>query len=113
MLRSLVLSLAVTLAVELAAGWLLGLRRGREMAVVALMNVVTNPPVVTVSTLARFFIPPDHRWALIVALELAAFSVEALIIHKALGRSRRGSLGLSGALNGSSYLIGALISRLI
>ena len=46
MLTSLVMSLALTLALEELFALIWGLRGRRELGVVALVNVLTNPPVV-------------------------------------------------------------------
>jgi len=46
MLKMFVVSLALTLAFELAFALLWGLRSRRELAIVALVNVLTNPAVV-------------------------------------------------------------------
>lgn len=46
MLTSLVMSLALTLALEELFALLWGLRGRRELGTVALVNVLTNPPVV-------------------------------------------------------------------
>ena len=113
MLISLGLSLAVTLLSELPLAWLLGLRKGRELAVAALMNVMTNPPLVFTANLTRLFLPPGQWRLLVLGLELAAFAAEALVLRLALERSWRRSLAGSAALNLGSYLAGALVSGLL
>ena len=76
-LRSLGISLGLTLAVELAAARLAG-KRGRALAVVVLVNVLTNPPVVlTVLLWRRCGLP--HRMLLIAALELLAVLTEGAV----------------------------------
>lgn len=111
-IRALVKALLITLAAEEAAAWLLGLRSRRAAAVVALMNVMTNPVVAFAAALARKLLPPGPRLALLAGLELGAFAAEALVLHKVLDLPWRRALALSAALNLSSYLMGELIAYL-
>ena len=73
-LLSLGISLALTLAIELAAARI-ALRRGRALAVVALVNVLTNPPVVLTALLWQRYGLPGLP-LLIAALELGAVLTE-------------------------------------
>ena len=106
LLRSLFTCLALTLALELGAAWLLGVRRGRDFLL--LLLVLTNPPLVLTLDLYYFAhgMPP---WYLIAVLEAAAVAVEALLLHRRLTYSRIPPLLLSFLLNATSFLGGLLL----
>ena len=102
-------SLALTLAVEL--GFALICRyRGPVLALVALVNVLTNPLVVQAALLWRYYALPGYA-AAIAALELLAVWLEGLIYQKSrLGISRPDVFSL--AANVLSFGLGLLL-RLI
>ena len=108
LLRSLFTCLALTLALELGAAWLLGVRRGRDFLLLLLVNVLTNPPLVLTLDLYYFAhgMPP---WYLIAVLEAAAVAVEALLLRRRLTYSRIPPLLLSFLLNATSFLGGLLL----
>ena len=107
MLTSLLLSLALTLAIELPLAFLLGVRKGLDLLCVFLVNVVTNPALVLILNLVSMKGVP--LWYLIAILELGAMATEALFYHKCLSRCPLHPLLLSLILNGSSYLGGCLL----
>lgn len=110
MLRSILLSLGLTLLLELPAAWLLGLRKKEDLLLVALVNIFTNPLVVlTLNLYVRFagFPPP---WTLILPLEIFAVTAEWLIYRKGLSHAPLSPFVLSLILNGISYFGGLLLS---
>lgn len=110
MIESLLLSLSVTLCAELAAAWLLKLRSHRALAVVALMNVMTNPPLVFTLNLARKFIPLLAYRVLTAGLEAGAVLLEALVLRHCLDLPPKKALGMSVLLNLCSYCTGWLLN---
>ncbi len=108
MLESLAVSLALTLALELGFALVWGLRGRRELAVVALVNCLTNPPVVllhhtAVSTLGWGNVPVT------AALELAAVLVEWRC-YKACSEQLKRPLLFAVLANAFSYGAGRIIS---
>ncbi len=107
-MRSLLLSLGLTLTIELGAAFLCGVRARRDFLLIFLVNVLTNPPLVL--TLDLFYLakgmPP---WYLIAALELAAVGVEGLLFRRRLQYTRVPPLCLSLFLNAVSFLGGLLL----
>lgn len=73
LLLSLAVSLVLTLALELAFALAWGLRR-RDLGLVALMNVMTNPAAVTLHFLIRYLLGWTSLWwtALLEALAVLA-----------------------------------------
>ena len=107
MLISLALSLGLTLVIEVPLAFLFGLRKSTDLLCVALVNVVTNPPLVLILNLC--FLHSAPPWYLIAGLEAAAVAVEALFYRKCLTRCPLHPLLLSLILNGISYLGGCLL----
>ena len=106
MLTSVALSLGLTLAIEVPLAFLFGIRKGTDLLCVALVNVVTNPPLVLILNL--YFLHGTPPWYLIALLEVAAVGVEALFYRKCLSRCPLRPLLFSLILNGISYLGGCL-----
>ena len=83
LVRLLATTLAATIALELPlAVVLFGVRGRREMAVVALAQVATNPLVELLCVMVRWHLSlplTDPAWAALLAAELAAVVVESLL----------------------------------
>lgn len=107
-LESLMRSLLLTLAVELGIAWLIGVRKRKDLALVALVNVLTNPPLVLILDLVYVFDRDHLHWYLIAALELAAVCIEALLYRNRLEFKRISPWQISLLLNGISYFGGWL-----
>src|SRR5574340_44077 len=104
----LVVAAATAIAVETAVAALSGVR-GRALALIAGLNLVTN---VSLNLFLRSLgaLPPP--WALIVPLELAVVLVEWAVLMALLRRSGWAparTLGLSAFMNVMSYLAGAVV----
>jgi hypothetical protein len=106
LVKSLVVSLAFTLAAELLFALLLG-KRGKDLALVSLVNILTNPPVVLLYFLASAYTALSPA-LLKASLEIAAVLVEAFCYRKYGGNFRRPLLFSLGA-NAFSFGLGELI----
>ena len=83
LILTMVLSLALTEAVELCTAWVLQLRNRKGLEIVALVNLLTNPVVVLLSVLIPRYSSAEISYgALVAALELWAWLTEALIYRK-------------------------------
>lgn len=106
-MKSLLLSLLLTLVLELPFAWIWGLRK-RDLAVVVIMNMITNPLVVLWHHVTL-------KFGLIVSVllpEIAAVTAEALILVK-FGRSVYRPVLLAICLNVFSYCAGWLLQYLL
>ena len=108
MLMSLVLSLGLTLLLELGTALLLGLRGGRDLLAVGLVNVVTNPVVVLILNLFLYLRGAAAPWYLVAILEFSAVLVEGLLFSLCLSGRRLHPFLLSLILNAISYVGGLL-----
>lgn len=111
MLTALAVSLALTLALEelFALAW--GLRGRRELALVALANCLTNPPVVLLHATATAL----WRWPALpvtAALEAAAVLTEWRC-YRAFSDQLRRPLLFALAANAFSYGMGWAMQRLL
>lgn len=111
--------LVLTVVMECAAAWLLGIRGRRNMLRVALVQLLTNPLVLSVVALAlRCGVAPSSvGYGVVVGtLEVAVVPCEAalltaLVPRKDLGSARiRNAMLLSLLLNAVSFLAGGALS---
>lgn len=107
MLKSLILSLGLTLLLEGGTSLVIGLRR-RDLLVVALVNTVTNPLVVLTLNLCLLggIAPP---WYLVAALELGAVAAEGFLYRSCLSQNKYDPFLLSILLNAISFTGGLLL----
>ena len=110
MLRSLALSLGLTLILELTGALLFGLRQKQDLRLVALVNIVTNPVIVLTCNLFLLFSDFPLPWYWMLAMEALAVLTEGFIYHKGLSHKPIHPFLLSLLLNGVSYIGGLLLS---
>lgn len=111
LIRMFGISLMLTIAIELAAALLFGMRMRKNMFLVVLVNVFTNPPAVLCNWLCRLYLPDYHREAVQLAIEAVVITVEALI-YIGFARDERWQIRkpvlFSLTANGCSWLLGVL-----
>lgn len=94
------LSLFLTLLLEIVFGIVWGLRK-RNLHLLLLANMLTNPPVVLI----------NHITGLVLLPEVAAIITEGYLYHR-LGEKFRFSFLFSFSVNLFSYCFGVLLSML-
>lgn len=109
MLRALGISLGLTLVLELSFA-LLWRKGSRALLLVALVNLLTNPPVALTALLWRHRALPGYV-PLAAALELGAIFVEGLIYRKSREFSRPYLFSLCA--NAFSFGVGFLLNHLL
>ena len=96
--------LFLTIILEVATAVLIGIRKGFDLTVILLVNVLTNPIVVlTGMVMGSYTTVP--RAVYITVLELAAFITEALFYRKLLYTRKPSPFLLSLILNCVSFFI--------
>ena len=102
-------ALLLTLAVELAVAWLLGLRSRTQLLSIVLINVVTNPLLNYLLLVNGYFHLVVQTRALTVCLEAGVVLAEWALLVWALRLKTTKMLALSVVMNASSYFAGLLI----
>lgn len=110
-LLSMAVSLGLTLVLELCFCLAVGVRGRRDLLLVVLVNVLTNPLVVSLHSLLSLKTALPEA-AIVIPLELSAFLVEGLC-YKYRSESIRRPFLLSLGANAFSYLCGLLLSKII
>ncbi len=108
-LQSLGLSLVLTLLFEGAVSLILGLRNPRDLLLVGLVNILTNPLVVLTVNLTVFLTHSPPPWYLVAILEIAAVAAEGLFYRNRLEYRRIHPFLLSLILNAISFTGGLLL----
>lgn len=107
---SLLKSLGLTLALEIGGSGLLGLRKGKDFLLVALVNILTNPLLGLILDGIYLGLGIYPGWYIIAPLEAAVVAVEGLLYRGRLEYRKMSPFLLSLLLNGISYLGGLMIS---
>ena len=105
------ISLMLTLMTELAAAYAVGVRTGKNMLLVVLVNVLTNPAAVLCNWLCRMYLPDYHRIPVQLVIETVVVMVEAFVycrFAKDESRQIKRPVLLAFAANGCSWLLGLL-----
>ena len=102
-------ALALTILIECAAGWMLGVRDRRGQGVIVLANLMTNPLVVSLGAAVQLFAGREYLAPVTIAMEIIAVIAEGFVYSRHL-TSKTDPYILSLACNLSSYLIGAVIN---
>lgn len=107
---TLLISLLLTLVLELFFAFICKIRRRTDFLLVALVNLLTNPPTVLAYYLLKDAISISPVYIIIV-LEIAVVAVEGLCYkHCTKGIAKPFLFSLSA--NSFSYFLGFLISKL-
>ena len=113
LLLILVRCLLITLIAECGCALLLGVRDRLDLINVALVNVMTNPPVVACMFLTGFFFGSRVRTPVEIGLEVLVVLAEGFVYSKVLKYKKIPALLLSLLLNAASYGIGWIVNLLI
>lgn len=106
------LSLSATIVIETLLSFILGVRK-KDLFTVILVNVVTNPLVVTIPLYFNIEYGIISRRIVLVILELLTVIVEGLIYKSMLDYKKVNPYILSVILNLTSYLSGIIINSII
>lgn len=120
LLEMFLVSLLFTLIIEFIVTWLFGLRTGKAMLLVLLVNVLTNPLAVMINWLCGVYLPEIvgagiGKLILQPVIECAVVFGEALIyrsFRRELPQIKQPFL-LSFLANATSWLCGVILNRLL
>jgi len=109
MIKSLLISLALTLIVENAAAVILGVRKKKDFLLITLVNIVTNPLLVQILNILSLLLKNMPPWYLILLLEATVVVVEGLLYRNRLNYKKINPFIFSFILNLLSYFGGSVI----
>ena len=114
-LLSMGIGLGLTLLTELSLALLLKIRGKKDLAVIALVNLLTNPVVNYCYYWAIYLFGRHSGYTVLILalLELAAVLTEFLLYRPLLSFQRFGKLRLSLLLNGASFAAGLIVSMIM
>ncbi len=102
--------LSLTILLELGLAFLLGVRSKGDFLLLFLAQVLTNPAVVLLSSLAEGFLTRPLYLLTVALAELGAVAAEALVYRNGLDYQRLSPLMLSFLLNLFSFGAGELMA---
>lgn len=105
--------LAITVTIEAAGAFLLGVKDKKGILNVILINVATNPFVVVSTCLVGIFYGSQSRSIYEYAVEAAVVIIEGLFYMKVLKKTKLHPMLLSLVLNAATYGTGLLINIVI
>lgn len=106
-------SLTLTIIIELVCALLIGIRNKKDIINVILVNILTNPLVVSISFLINLRYGLMPKRIAMIFLELFAFASEGFIYNKCLEFKKYNGFLLSFILNFISYFLGIIINCII
>jgi hypothetical protein len=112
-LKILIVCLLSTIIVEVIVSLLLKVRDKKDILNIILVNIMTNPLLVSITVYINIFYGLKYKNIIIYPLEILVVLVEGLVYKRYLKYKKINPYLLSFILNISSYLIGLFINIII
>lgn len=106
-------SLASTIIIEFVCAFIMGIRNKKDLINVILVNILTNPLVVSISFLINLRYGLFSKRIAMLFLEMFAFTTEGLIYNKCLEFKKHNGFLVSFILNSTSYILGIFINAIV
>ncbi len=106
-------SLTCTIIIELTIGIIVGIRDKKDILNIILVNLLTNPLLVSITYAVNIYYGLKVKYITIVILELLVIVIEGLIYFKNLKYKKINGFLISFILNIGSYFLGILINNFI
>ena len=105
--------LLLTIIIEVTIACLVKVKNKKDLINILLVNIITNPLVVTIPIYFNFKYGITARWIVLITLELLTIIFEGYIYKKYLKYDKINPYILSIILNSASYSIGEIINMFI
>ena len=105
--------LLCTIVIECIIGYIIGVRDKKDILNIILVNIVTNPIVVSIPIYVMLKYGIDARYKVLIVLEILAFLTEGIIYSKVLKTKKINPFIISLILNLGSYFIGEVINKFL
>lgn len=103
-------SLFFTLVIELLGAYFIGVRKRLDFINIFLVNVLTNPLVVSISFFINIWYGLFWKRVVLLFLELGAFLIEGFTYKRVFSYQKVNGYIVSLLLNGCSFLLGNIIN---
>lgn len=110
MIKSLIVSLFLTLVIELTVAIIIGIEDKNDIKIVICANVCTNPVVVFIANLVYWLNDMKFYYFVVIILEIMVLFVESYIYRKYLKFNKISPFAISFVCNVISYGTGVIIS---
>ena len=107
------IALSSTLFIEFVGAYILGIRNKLDFVNVGLVNILTNPLVVSISFFMNITYGVVYRRIALFILEVLAFVIEGYIYDRVLYFKKYNGFTISFVLNILSFGLGILINKII
>ena len=104
--------LILTILIECGIAYLLGVRKKTDVLIVMLVNLLTNPLVVSSVVAVNYFVGRQAAEIFEYVSEIAVFLIEGFIYRKKLDYKKINPFILSLLLNAASYLSGVVFNSI-
>ena len=104
--------LLLTIFIEVIVGILIGIRNKKDILNIVLVNILTNPLVVSIPIYVLVKYGYNYQIISLVILEVLTVIIEGFIYFNVLIYKKINPFIISLILNLSSYLIGEIINRI-
>lgn len=109
MVDSLIISLFLTIVIELSTSFLLGVRSKRDILVCILVNTCTNPAVVYIANLLILYSNQTIYNIIVTIMEISVIFIEFILYKKCLQDYKKSPFVLSLINNSISWTIGTFL----
>ena len=110
MLKNLIVSLILTIIIELAISIIIGIRKRNDIITIITVNTLTNPIVVFIANIIYTLENALLYWIIVIAMEIIVVFIEGKIYNKILKFEKISGLKLSFINNVVSFGTGLIIS---
>ncbi len=110
MIKSLMISLILTIFIELYTSILIGIKKRNDIITVIVANTLTNPIVVfTTSTIQNNLNNVWLYWGIVIIIEIIVVFIEGKLYEKIINFKKISGFKLSLINNVASFMIGIII----
>ncbi len=113
MIISLIVSLLLTIIIEISISFIIGIREKEDLKVVFWTNVLTNPVVVYIANCVKLLNNNVIYNIIVFIMEVLVIIVEFSIYKKFLDYKKKSPLLISSINNIISFSLGIIISKII
>ena len=113
MILSLIISLSLTIIIELTISLIIGIRNKEDIEVIVWANILTNPIVVYLANCLKLLNNNLIYNILIIIMEIVVIIVEFIIYKRYLVFKEKTPIFISSINNIISYSLGIIISKII